>query len=350
MTEETPLQTPASPPAQRSGGNRSVLIVLSIIGGIVLACAILPLGGFALLLAIGSSAGASGSAGPLPAPRFEEQVVEGRGPDRIALIDVTGTIGAPTSAFALGTSQEGLLRQIRQAANDERVKALVIRVDSPGGGVVASSELHAALQEVTAAGKPLVVSMGSTAASGGYYIATPADRIYANPDTLTGSLGVILSLTNYSEAFENLGLRNFVYKSGELKDIGSPTRLPTPEEDAVLQSVVQDAYEGFVDVIVEGRGLSRERVLEIADGRLYTGNQALELGLIDALGNLDAALIGARELAGLENALVVRYVQAGSLRSLLLARLTSPQPEADLLGLRQIVDPPAPQLEYRWLP
>lgn len=347
MSEETPAPIRETPPP-RSGGNRGLLIVLSIIGGIVLACAIVPLGGFALLLAAGSSAGAS-SAGPLPAPRFQEQVVEGRGPDRIALIDVVGAIGAPTSAFALETSQEGLLRQIRQAATDERVRAVVVRVDSPGGGVVASNELHAAFQEVTAAGKPLVVSMGSTAASGGYYIATAADRIYANPDTLTGSLGVILSLTNIEEAYDKLGLRSIVYKSGELKDIGSATRAPTPEEDAVLQSIVQEAYEGFVDVIVEGRNLSREQVLQIADGRIYTGQQALDLGLVDELGNLDAALAGARELAGLENALVVRYVQAGSLRSLLLARL-GPQPPADPLGLNQITNPPPPQLEYRWVP
>jgi protease-4 len=112
---------------------------------------------------------------------------------------------------------------------------------------------------------------------------------------------------------------------------------------------VQDAYDGFVDVIVEGRGLSREQVLEIADGRIYTGKQALDLGLIDAFGNLDAAVAGARELAGIEEALLVRYVQVGSLRSLLLAQL-APQQPADPLGLRQITDPPPPMLEYRWVP
>lgn len=324
--------------------------MIAIIAGIVLTCAILPLGGFAmLLLAAGGSAGASSAAGPLPATRFQEQIVDGRGSDRVVLIDVTGAIGAPASPFGVDVSQESLLRQIRQAREDERVKAVVVRVDSPGGGVVASNELHAALLEVTAAGKPVVVSMGSTAASGGYYIATAADRIYANPDTLTGSLGVILSLTNVEEAFEKIGLRSIVYKSGEMKDIGSATRAATAAEDAVLQSIVQDAYDGFVDVIVEGRGLSREQVLEIADGRIYTGKQALDLGLIDAFGNLDAAVAGARELAGIEEALLVRYVQVGSLRSLLLAQL-APQQPADPLGLRQITDPPPPMLEYRWVP
>lgn len=334
--------------APRRGGN-GWLIALSIIVGIVLSCAILPLGGFALLLATASGT-ASADLGPLPAGRWEEQIVEGSGANRVAIIEVTGVIGAPADAFSIQLSQEQLLSQIEQATEDPLVKAVVLRVDSPGGGVVASRELHDALVELREAGKSLVVSMGATAASGGYYISTPAERIYASPDTLTGSLGVILSTLNYEEAFERLGLRSYVYKSGDLKDIGSPTREPTPEEIAVLQSIVDEAYEGFVQVIVEGRGLERERVLELADGRVYTGTQAQELGLVDELGNLDDAIAGAKELAGLEDALVVRYTESTSLRSLLLSRLSEPQAPADPLGLRAITDPQPPRLEYRWLP
>lgn len=328
-------------------GGRGWLIALSIIVGIVLACAILPLGGLALLLA---ASGGSASTGPLPPASWQEQIVEGSGPDRVALIEVSGVIGAPADAFSLQLSQESLISQIRQAARDQRVKAVVLRVDSPGGGVVASSELHAELKKLRDAGKTLVVSMGSTAASGGYYISAPAERIYANPDTLTGSLGVILSTLNYEEAFDNLGLRSYVYKSGELKDIGSPTRQPTDEERAVLQSIVDEAYAGFVRVIVEGRGLPEEQVRQIADGRIYTGAQAQALGLVDELGNLDAAILGAKELAGLEAATVVRYTNSASLRSLLLSRLAAPQQPADPLGLRAITDPQPPRLEYRWVP
>ncbi|HMQ31718.1 MAG TPA: signal peptide peptidase SppA [Chloroflexaceae bacterium] len=328
-------------------GSRGWLIALSIIIGIVLACAILPLGTLAMLMV---SAGSTASAGPLPPQRWEEQIVEGSGLDRVAIIEVSGVIGAPADAFSLQISHDNLLSQIRQATRDQRVKAVVLRVDSPGGGVVASSELHAELRDLQAAGKPLVVSMGSTAASGGYYISAPADRIYANPDTLTGSLGVILSTLNYEEAFERLGLETYVYKSGELKDIGSPTRQPTDEERAVLQSIVDEAYDGFVRVIVEGRGLDEDRVRELADGRVYTGNQALELGLVDELGNLDEAIAGARELAGLETATVVRYTSSSSLRALLLGRLAAPQQPADPLGLRAITDPRPPRLEYRWIP
>jgi protease-4 len=337
-----------APPPPRPSGSRGWLIALSIIAGVVLACAILPLGGFALLLALGSGGPAPGVA--LPAPQWDEQIVSGAGRDRVVIIELSGVIGSPTDAFSLQLSHEQLLSQIRQAAADDMVRAVVLRVDSPGGGVVASSEIHAELKQLREAGKRLVVSMGSTAASGGYYVSAPADRIYANPDTLTGSLGVILSLTNYEESFEKLGLESYVYKSGPLKDMGSPTRQPTEEEDAVLQSIVDEAYEGFVRVIAEGRGLPAERVREIADGRIYTGSQAQELGLVDELGNLDAAIAGARELAELESALVVRYTESGSLRSLLLSRLAAPQQPADPLGLRQLTAPAAPRLEYRWVP
>ncbi|WP_129629778.1 signal peptide peptidase SppA [Candidatus Oscillochloris fontis] len=342
------METETEKAKEKSRGGRGWLIALSIIIGLVLACSILPLGGMALLLAFAD--GDSNSSGPLAAPRWQEQTVMGSGLDRVVIIEVSGTIGLGSDPFSNSLGQSDILSQIKQATSDPLVQAVVLRVDSPGGGVVASSEIHAELLKLREAGKTLVVSMGATAASGGYYISAPAERIYANKDTFTGSLGVILSLTNYGEAFENLGLKSYVYKSGALKDIGSATREPTAEENAVLQQLVDEAYQGFVDVIAEGRGLPRERVLEIADGRIYTGAQALELGLVDELGNLDEAIAGAMELTNLDNALVVRYTSSSSLRSLLLSRLSAPQATSDPLGLRSITDPPAPVLEYRWRP
>jgi protease IV len=343
-TDSGTNQTAASQPKPQSG-NRLWIIALAILLGIIFTCTVLPLGGMALLLALGGG----GDTGPLPAYSWREEIVSGEGADRIAIITVSGVIGAPADPFSTQLSQNELLSQIRQAREDPLVKAVVLRVDSPGGGVVASSELHAALAELSAGDKPLVVSMGSTAASGGYYIATPADTIYANADTFTGSLGVILTLTNFEEAFDTLGIRTYVYKSGALKDIGSPTREPTAEEEAVLQTVVDQAYQGFVDVIVAGRGLPRAEVLRLADGRIYTGQQALELGLIDAIGNLDDAIDGARDLAGLDRATVVRYTPAASLRALLAGRL-QPAPPVDPLGVHRILDGRTPLLEYRWLP
>jgi protease-4 len=324
---------------------RGWLIALSIVVGIVLSCAILPLGGFALLLAAGGGGG-----GPINAASWQEEIVMGSGVDRVAIIEVNGVIGLDTDVFSAQLGQDDVLSQIRQAAEDPLVKAVVLRVDSPGGGVVASSEIHAALKKLRDAGKNLVVSMGSTAASGGYYISTPAERIYANADTFTGSLGVILSLTNLEGTYEKIGLRTLVYKSGELKDIGSAAREPTVEENAVLQDLVDEAYQRFVDVIEEGRNLPREQVLEIADGRIYTGQQALDLQLIDELGGLEDAIEGAKELAGLDRALVVRYFSASSLRSLLLSSLEMRLQPADPLGLRTLTEPQAPRLEYMMTP
>ncbi len=328
--------------------NRNWLIALAIIVGIVLSCAILPLGGMVLLLAFGSGS----SSGTLPAPDWQEQIISGSGTDRIVVITVSGAIGvdAGSGLFSDELSHEQLLSQIRQAAGDPQVKAVVLRVESPGGGVVASNEIYQELQKLRDAEKRLVVSMGSVAASGGYYIATPGERIYANPDTLTGSLGVIISLLNVEETFDNLGLRQIVFKSGELKDIGSPTRETTPEEAAIFQAIIDEAYQGFVDVIEKGRGLPRDVVLQLADGRIYTGRQALALDLVDELGNLDAAIAGAQELAGLERALVVRYRGSPSLRDLLLLGVAQSQAASDPLGLRTLIAPQTPRLEYRMVP
>jgi protease IV len=347
----SPPTTP--PPIQivmpKQSNARFWLIPLSILLGIVIACGLLPLGGLALLLAFDSG---TGNQATLPAATWQEQIVEGSGADRVAIIEVSGAIGANTGGvFGDGSlTQAQLLSQIRQASEDSAIKAVVLRVDSPGGGVVASSELYTALKKLRASGKHLVVSMGSTAASGGYYIAMASEKIYAHPDTLTGSLGVIFSLTNLEGTYEKIGLRSVVYKSGEFKDIGSPSRPSTPAEDQILQSIVNDAYEGFVQVIIDGRSLSREEVLQIADGRVYTGKQALTLKLIDELGDLDAAIVGAKSLAGLENATIIRFTSRNSLRSLLEARLREPQQPIDPLGFKQVLDPKVPTLEYRWVP
>jgi protease-4 len=342
MSEMTLPPTPVRPRKDRTW-----VIIVSIVLGIILACAILPLGGMALLLMFDGG----NSAATVPGSRWQEEVISGRGTDRIVVITVSGAIGADVDGlFSTGLSHEQLLSQIRTAADDSRVKAVVLRVDSPGGSVVASNELYVELKKLRDRGKHLVISMGTVAASGGYYISMAGERIYANPDTLTGSLGVIVSLLNYDEAFERLGLREYVYKSGDLKDIGSPLRPPTSEEEAVWNALVNEAYQGFVDVIVEGRGMERTEVIRLADGRIYTGRQAKALGLIDELGNLEDAIEGAKNLAGLSDALVVRYRAFNTLRDLLQANLERNLQPVDPLGLRAVVQPQAPRLEYRFVP
>jgi len=324
-----------------------------IIGGIVaLALLLLTAATVVLVLLAGLGGGGVGG-GPAALPdTFEEEYVSGEGPDKIAVLPVVGVIGSADSG-ALGTpaaTPEVLRDQLRQAAEDEGVKAVVLEVNSPGGGVVASDEMHQHILDFKRESrKPVVVSMGDTAASGGYYISTAADRIVANEVTLTGSLGVIFSWLNYGEAARDLGLEEEVFKSGEFKDIGSPTREPTREEAEIFRGLVDEAYADFVGVISEGRDLPEERVREIADGRVYSGQQARALDLVDALGGLDRAAEVASELSRTDEATVVRYTQDPGLAGLLSARLADDEPQAQKI-LEEAGVSTTPRLQYLYRP
>ncbi|HEV2094530.1 MAG TPA: signal peptide peptidase SppA [Rubrobacter sp.] len=286
-----------------------------------------------LLVALGAGGGAVGGASPVV---YEEEYVSGEGTDKVAVIPVQGAIASGESA--LGGAQptvtpEGLADALGQAADDERVRAVVLEVNSPGGGVTASDEMHQSIVDFKKkTGKPVVVSMQDTAASGGYYISTPADSIVANETTLTGSLGVIFQLNNFEELADKYGYKQVVIKSGKFKDIGNAFREVTPEEREIFQSLVDESYAEFVDVISTGRDIPEDRVREIADGRIYSGQRAKELGLVDSLGGLDEASAEARELANAGQATVVRYVQPPSFTDALLSGL-GPQPsEAERLA------------------
>ncbi|PKM82292.1 MAG: signal peptide peptidase SppA, partial [Firmicutes bacterium HGW-Firmicutes-13] len=177
----------------------------------------------------------------------------------------------------------------------------------PGGSAAASQEINSEIKKLREEGKVVVVSMADVAASGGYYIAAAADKILANPGTTTGSIGVIMQVTNLEELYEKIGMEIETIKSGEQKDIGNPARPMTEEERSILQSISNDIYDQFVDAVAEGRNLSRERVLELADGRIFTGRQAFELDLIDELGDLYDAVEKAAELAGLDQIVIKEY-------------------------------------------
>jgi protease IV len=209
---------------------------------------------------------------------------------QVALVRVEGPI--------MDTRQ--FVEAIRAFAKDNRIRALVLRVDSPGGGVVASQELHDAVQDFRKTGRPVVTSMGTVAASGGYYIAAPSDLIVANPGTLTGSIGVIMQTANVSQLLEKIGVSAITIKAGKNKDIGSPFRDMTDEERDLVQGVMDDIHDQFIRAVAEGRGRPLEEIEPLADGRIFTGRQALQAGLVDELGNLETAIGRAGELAGIE--------------------------------------------------
>ncbi|MBE1444578.1 signal peptide peptidase SppA [Paenibacillus sp. OAS669] len=255
----------------------------------------------------------SGSSGK---NKWNEETVQGKGKEKIVQLTVDGVIAEKSSGFSGGLSAGSFISQLEQIRKDDNVKAVVIRVNSPGGEVVASDEIHSKLVELKKTGKPIIVSMGSMAASGGYYISAPADYIFANPATLTGSLGVIFSIPNYEKAANWLGYKENTVKSGEFKDIGSPLREMTPKEKEIFEKLVDESYQRFVTVIEQGRKLPREKVLEIADGRVYSGQQAKALGLIDDFGTLEDAVAYAIDRTGLTDPKIVRYVKEPSLSEL----------------------------------
>ena len=207
--------------------------------------------------------------------------------DKIGVVLVEGII----------TDSLDISKNIDEFAKDSSIVAVVLRIDSPGGGVAASQEIYDAVVALKKK-KKVVVSMGSVAASGGLLIACAGDKIVANPGTITGSISAIMQFANVEELLKKVGVKSSVVKSGQYKDIGSPMREMTPEERIIVQELVDDIYNQFIDVIVRDRKMTRERVVAIGDGRVFTGRKALEHGLVDQLGDMAAAAKLASVLAG----------------------------------------------------
>jgi protease-4 len=196
------------------------------------------------------------------------------------------------------TQSSGIIEELQQYLEDEGVKAIILRIDSPGGGVGPAQEIYREIIKIKRK-KKVVTSMGSVAASGGYYIACASDLIVANPGTITGSIGVIMQFSNLEELLKKIGIKGVVIKSGEHKDIGSPFREMTPEEKRIMQEVLDNVHQQFIQAVAEGRKLDRSKVVQIADGRILTGEQAKNLGLVDQMGNLQDTIDITAKLVGI---------------------------------------------------
>jgi len=192
------------------------------------------------------------------------------------------------------------VREIDTFRRDDSILAVIVRVDSPGGGVGPSQEIYTEIKRLAAV-KPVIISMGAVAASGGYYVAAPAQRIVANPGTITGSIGVIMNFTNYQDLLEKIGLKSNVITSGKHKDIGSSVRPMTDEDRAILQGLIDDVHQQFVEAVAKGRNLDIDVTSKLADGRVFTGRQAQAAGLVDDLGNFQDAVAIAAKLANIED-------------------------------------------------
>ncbi len=225
------------------------------------------------------------------------------GSQKVALVRVEGVI----------YNSRSVLKELAKYKRNPSVKAIVVRVNSPGGSVAPAQEIYQEIANICQEGKKkVVVSMAGIAASGGYYISCAADRIVANPGTITGSIGVIMEFANISELLKKIGLQTVTIKKGKHKDIGSPTREMSPQEKELLDELLTDVYQQFVAAIAESRELPLEEVRAIADGRILSGKQAKELGLVDELGNINYALELAADLSGIkERPLVVLEEEEG---------------------------------------
>lgn len=227
----------------------------------------------------------------------------------IALIRIEGVI----------LDSQEVIQQIEHFADDSAIQAIVVRIDSPGGAVVPSQEIYAALKRVRDDGeKTVVTSMGNMAASGGYYIASASNMILANPGTITGSIGVIMELTNVEKLLDKVGIESLVVKSGLHKDLASPFRPLSEDSRAILQHVMDDVHDQFIHAVAEGRDMEVEQVHALADGRIFTGRQALAVDLVDRLGTLQDAIQLAADLAGItEEPTVIEVEPRFSLQDLI---------------------------------
>ena len=215
---------------------------------------------------------------------------------KVAVVEVEGIIGADSGR---GLDTDGIIRVLGEYRDDPAVRAVVLRINSPGGVVAPTQEIFNAVRRLREAKKPVVASLGSVAASGGYYVAVAADRIYASPGTLTGSIGVVMQLANLEGLLKKVGVEYVVVKAGTYKDVGNIARAMTPEERRILQALLDDVYDQFVTAVAEGRGLDPQVVRGFAEGRIYSGRQAQGLKMVDDLGGLEEAIEAAAKMAGL---------------------------------------------------
>ena len=243
---------------------------------VVVATVLVFIGVAALFLLFGMSVGRGGEGGPLFGPR-------------VAVVELEGLIA----------ETDDLVRELRHHRDNPSVRAVVIRINSPGGVVGPTQEVHDALLRLRQAGKPVVASLGSVAASGGYYVAVAADQIFANPGSLTGSIGVIMQMANVDALMKKVGVDYVVVKAGQFKDLGNFSRPMTPEERRVIQSLLDDVHGQFIEAVAAGRKLDRSAVVQFADGRVFSGTQALKLKMVDSLGGLEEAIDAAARLAKL---------------------------------------------------
>ncbi|MCE5038308.1 signal peptide peptidase SppA [Staphylococcus auricularis] len=263
---------------------------------------------------------------------------EGDPTQRIAHFSLEGEIVEGGGGFmGDGYNHTEFLEQLDNVKNDGTVKGVLLTVDTPGGSTYASDEIYQKIKEIKHKGKKIYVQMKTMAASGGYYISAPADKIYAGPQTTTGSIGVIMSNTDYTGLQEKLGIKENVFKSGEHKDILSSSRKMTQEERNIMQSIIDDSFDRFVNIVKDGRNMNEKKVRELADGRIYTAQQAKSNGLIDEIGYEDDVIKGLSKEIKVEEPEVFEYDASGSFFTLFNVKSTVQGLKSDVRAIKSVI-------------
>ncbi len=336
MTENNQAENETVTDTHRPKQDRKVTwIVLGLLVGLIVpavACSFILIGSF-LGISLIAGSGSTSSVG------FG---------DAIAIVHVDGVItSGDNSTGTFGAISGIVIDDLESAANDPTIKAIVIRVDSPGGTVTGATQIYEVIKQID---KPLVVSMASVAASGGYYISAPADFIFARADTLTGSIGVISTFINAKQLLDDIGVEAFVMASGPNKDFGSLWSDLTPEQEEIWQGIMDELFEDFVAAVAGGRGLAGEELMAVTDGRVFSGRQATRNGLVDEIGNLQDAIAKAAELGGVTGEpRIVEYTHSPRISDFLLGmsnRLQASQAD-EIMEL--VWNLTTPKIEYRYM-
>jgi len=285
---------------------------------------------------------------------LKETTVEGTGADKVLLVDLAGVLAEEPIFTFEAKPQVPLLARVREelekAAEDDRVRALVLRINSPGGTVTASDIVYHEITRFKARRKiPVVAAILDVGASGGYYVALAADHIVAHPTTVTGSIGVLMLTVNSGGLLEKIGVTTTYIKSGQYKDMGNPFRGLTTEEQAIFQEVIDRLYGRFVTLVAKERRLDESKVRALADGRIYTAEEALSFGLVDRIGYLEDAIALAKGSAGLTDAKIVIYHRPRQYRATIYSAADPPAPSASALDLVRLVAS-GPRFLYLWWP
>ncbi|MBF8276527.1 MAG: sppA [Candidatus Brocadiaceae bacterium] len=293
---------------------------------------------------------------------FEETTVMGTGKDKILIVDISGIISDEGKHGLVFLSDEPntvsrIKEELTTAAQDDSIKAILLRINSPGGTVTASDIIYHEIEQFKkASGLPVIACIMDLGVSGGYYVAVSADKIVAHPTTVTGSIGVIMLHLSVEGLMQKIGVADTSIKTGEHKDMGSPFKTMTEEEQKIFHGVLDDMYQKFLAVIVKNRpGLSMEKLRPLADGRIYTARQALEFGLIDQIGYLDDAVSLAKEAAGLTAARVIIYHRPGAYKNNIYSQLGATGTGIESFNLinvdlKTFVKSGAPSFMYLWSP